>query len=81
MSVGDDARRIAVFRLHLEGPALVWYNTLSDFQKVTWKESQRQFEREFSHIMNTTMAAESGIFDSLSLGLAQPLESFYSANV
>lgn len=76
--INDDARRIAAFHLHLEGPALVWYNTLSDFQKVTWKELLRQFEREFSHLMNATMAAESAIFDSLSLGPAQPLESFHS---
>ena len=76
-TISDDARRIAAFHLHLEGPALVWYNTLSDFQKSSWTTLLRYFEREFSDV-NATMAAESAIFDSLTLGPAQPLESFYS---
>ncbi|CAC5407146.1 unnamed protein product [Mytilus coruscus] len=37
----QDKRRIAAFHLHLKGPALTWYNSLSDESKQSWQNIYR----------------------------------------
>ena len=71
---------MAAFHLHLKGPALTWFNTLSDHSKRMWASVEVEFERKFvSFANNNSMAMMEGqIFNSLKLNSGQTLEDYHS---
>ena len=75
-----DGKKVAAFHLHLEGPALTWYNALSDFSKRKWESVQVVFEEKFINFANNnTMAMmERQVFNALKLGPGQTLEDYHS---
>ena len=77
-NIFDDARRLAAFHLHLQGPALVWFNTLDKFFKASWTNLEYQFRLEYANQAEASLTAESAMFDALTLAPNQPLESFHS---
>ena len=75
-----DGKKVAAFHLHLKGPALTWYNALSDFSKRKWESVQVVFEEKFINFANNnTMAMmERQVFNALKLGPGQTLEDYHS---
>ena len=75
-----DPKKIAAFHLHLKGPALTWFNTLSDRSKQSWRAIKVLFEEKFVNFNNTSSMAmmEGQIFNSLKLTPGQKLEDFHS---
>ncbi|VDI53537.1 Hypothetical predicted protein [Mytilus galloprovincialis] len=74
-----DKRMLAAFHLHLKGPALTWYNSLSDESKSDWKSVRILFKEKYvnfcGHGANALMHSE--IFQNLSLSSGQSVEDFY----
>ncbi|VDH94560.1 Hypothetical predicted protein [Mytilus galloprovincialis] len=74
-----DKRMIAAFNLHLKGPALTWYNSLSNESKSDWKSVRILFKEKYvnfcGHGANALMHNE--IFQNLSLSSGQSVEHFY----
>jgi len=77
-NIFDDTRKLAAFHLHLQGPSLVWYNTVDKFYKASWVNLEYQFRHEYGHHAEASLTAESAMFDALTLVADQPLESFHS---
>ena len=78
-----DKRRIAAFHLHLRGPALTWFNSLSESAKSSWsaievlfKEKYVNFDWQSSRVMMTTE-----IFQSIRLSPGQSIEDYYCSLV
>ncbi|CAC5358751.1 unnamed protein product [Mytilus coruscus] len=70
---------LAAFHLHLKGPALTWYNSLSDESKSDWKSVRILFKEKYvnscGHRANALMHSE--IFQNLTLSSGQSVEDFY----
>ncbi|CAG2216978.1 unnamed protein product [Mytilus edulis] len=75
-----DGKKVAAFHLHLKGPALTWFNTLSERSKESWNAIEVLFEEKFTNFKNHSAMAmmEGQIFNTLKLGKAQQLEDFHS---
>lgn len=75
----DDKRTIAAFHLHLRGPALIWFNTLNDSNKVLWTVLQEAFQNRYisRDISDPSFIAESAIFDALTLHPTMAIETFH----
>ena len=75
-----DGRKVAAFHLHLKGPALTWFNTLSDRSKRIWSSIEAQFQEKFINFANHSSVAmmEGQVFNSLKLGYGQSIEDFHS---
>ncbi|CAG2212899.1 unnamed protein product [Mytilus edulis] len=73
-----DKRMLAAFHLHLKGPALTWYNSLSDESKSDWKSVRILLKEKYvtlcGHGANALMHSE--IFQNLTLSSGQSLEVF-----
>ncbi|CAC5422446.1 unnamed protein product [Mytilus coruscus] len=73
-----DKRMLAAFQLHLKGPALTWYNSLSDESKSDWKSVRILFKEKYvnfcGHWANALMHSE--ILQNLTLSSGQSLEDF-----
>lgn len=80
-SIGEDDRIIAAFHLHLAGPALIWYNQLTDLTKLSWNAVQGAFKERFfiTSPLDPSLIMESAVFDTLKLGPGQHIEDFHSA--
>jgi hypothetical protein len=52
-----NGKKVAAFHLHLKGPALTWFNALSDFSKQKWKSVQVLFEEKFINFANNNAMA------------------------
>lgn len=76
----NEARKIAAFHLHLQGPALVWFGQLSEFIRTSWRIVSSEFQRTYTSKspLDPTLIMESAMFNSLCLSPTQPLEDFYS---
>lgn len=76
----DDPRRIAAFHLHLKGPALTWYNSLSQTAKQKWSRISVLFDEKYVNfnVHSATVIMESELFQSMTLSQGQSLEDFYS---
>lgn len=63
----DDKRIIAAFHLHLRGPALIWFSTLNESNKVLWTVLQEAFQNRYisKDICDPSIIAESPMFDAL----------------
>ncbi|CAC5425455.1 unnamed protein product [Mytilus coruscus] len=75
-----DGKKVAAFHLHLKGPALTWFNTLSERAKESWNAFDVLFEEKFTNFKNHSAMAmmEGQIFNTLKLGKSQQLEDFHS---
>ncbi|CAC5385701.1 unnamed protein product [Mytilus coruscus] len=75
-----DGKKVAAFHLHLKGPALTWFNTLSERSKESWNAIEVLFEEKFTNFKNHSAMAmmEGQIFNTLKLGKSQQLEDFHS---
>ncbi|CAC5377558.1 unnamed protein product [Mytilus coruscus] len=62
------------------GPALTWFNTLSDRSKESWNAIKVLFEEKFTNFKNHSAMAmmEGQILNTLKLGKSQQLEDFHS---
>ncbi|CAC5399987.1 unnamed protein product [Mytilus coruscus] len=76
----QDKRRIAAFHLHLKGPALTWFNSLSDESKQSWQNIYVLFKEKYINfnLHSATVIMESELFQSLILSPGQSLEDYYS---
>ena len=75
-NIQEDQRKAAL-HLHLQGPALVWFQCLNTDQKDTFETLVTEFKRRFVSQSNPALISEAAIFDSLTLGPNQRLEDFY----
>ncbi|PJE78339.1 hypothetical protein CI610_02729 [invertebrate metagenome] len=77
--INVDSRKIAAFHLHLQGPALTWFNTLDSAHKQSWDNLLGAFKERFLTLdwQSPRMMVESTNFQGLSLISGQPLEDFY----
>lgn len=75
----DDKRIIAAFHLHLRGPALVWFSTLNESNKVLWSVLQEAFQNRYisRDICDPSIIAELAMFDALTVHSATAIETFY----
>lgn len=75
-----DGKKVAAFHLHLKGPALTWFNTVSDRSKRLWSSVEALFEEKFINFANHSSMAmmEGQLFNSLKLGPGQKIEDFHS---
>ncbi|CAC5408312.1 unnamed protein product [Mytilus coruscus] len=75
-----DKRRIAAFHLHLKGPALTWYNSLSDESKSSWIIICVLFKEKYINFswQSATVKMESEIFQNMVLSQGQSLEDYFS---
>lgn len=79
-SIFDDARRIAAFHLHLEGPAKIWYNSLDANIKRSWINLYQHFVNQYANlnVFDPAMIVEAEVFESLTLMPHQQIEDFHS---
>ncbi|CAC5382310.1 unnamed protein product [Mytilus coruscus] len=75
-----DGKKKPPFHLHLKGPALTWFNTLSERSKESWNAIEVLLEEKFTNFKNHIAMAmmEGQIFNTLKLGKSQQLEDFHS---
>lgn len=75
----DDKRIIAAFHLHLRGPALIWFITLNESNKVLWTVLQEAFQNRYisKDICDPSIIAESPMFDALTLHPTMAIETFH----
>ena len=75
----QDKRRLAAFHLHLRGPALTWFNSLSEESRENWVNVKILFKEKFinfsGHGANVLMHSE--IFQNLTLSSGQNVEDFF----
>lgn len=75
----DQKRKLAAFHLHLKGPALTWFDSLSDETRESWEDVCVLFKGKFVNFQaqgaNSLMHTE--IFQSLTLTPGQSVDDFY----
>ena len=73
----DEARKLAAFHLHLQGPALAWYNDLNP--ELDWDTVSNLFKEKYVDIgwQHPSMIVESETFQNMTLGTHQDIEDFY----
>lgn len=74
-----DKRRTAAFHLHLRGPALTWYNSLSESAKQSWASLEILFKERFVHFnwQSSTVMMTTEIFQNIKLSPGQSIEDYY----
>ncbi|CAG2243695.1 CNBP [Mytilus edulis] len=73
----DDAKILAAFHLHLQGPALTWYNGLTS--DLDWQTIKELFNAKYVKFNweNPSVVIENQLFNSLKLNPGQEIEDFY----
>ena len=72
-------RAVAAFHLHLQGPALVWFNALPSTSKLSWPPIENLFRAEYCDTLNSpALIAEEAAYNNLNLNSSQPIEEFHS---
>lgn len=73
----DHRKKLASFHLHLEGPALAWYNGLSP--DLTWTTIKRLFKEKYVTIgwEHPSVVVESETFHNMSLAPSQEIEDYF----
>lgn len=76
----DEKRRIAAFHLNLKGPALSWFNSLSEVARKSWETINVLFKEKYVNVnwQSATVIMESELFQNLSLSPGQTIEDYYS---
>ena len=74
-----DKRRTAAFHLHLRGPALTWFNSLSETAKYNWESLEILFKEKYVHFnwQSSTVMMTTEIFQNLRLSPGQSIEDYY----
>ncbi|CAC5388530.1 unnamed protein product [Mytilus coruscus] len=69
-------KTVAAFHLHLEGPALTWFNGLSP--DLSWTTVKRLFTNKYVQIswQHPSVVIESETFHNMQLGPTQEIEDF-----
>lgn len=75
----EPARKIAAFHLHLTGPAVTWFNSLSSAHKTSWRHFVTIFKVKYVNLdwNNPTVLMENEVFENLKLSPGQSLEDFH----
>lgn len=75
-SMSQDSRKVAAFHLHLRGPAVSWFNTLTD---KTWECVLTAFRTRFflNSGENPSLFLEMENFSNLTLSAGQPIEDLH----
>lgn len=70
-------KKLAAFHLHLEGPALTWFNGLSP--DLTWSTVKRLFTEKYIKIgwQHPSVVVESEAFHNMQLSPSQEIEDFF----
>ena len=73
----EEPRKLAAFHLHLQGPALTWYNGLHP--DLDWNTIRDMFVEKYATIgwHNPSVVAECENFQNVVLGASQEIEDFY----
>jgi len=73
----DIRKQLASFHLHLEGPALSWFNGLSP--DLTWRTIKRLFSEKYVTIgwEHPSVVVESETFHNMQLAPSQEIEDFF----
>ena len=68
---------LTAFHLHLQGPALTWYNTLNP--KTDWETLRDLFTDKYVNIgwQHPSVRVESETFQNMVLGPHQDIKDFY----
>ena len=77
----EDERIVAAFQLHLEGPALTWFNNVKDTERNTWDKLEPLFKKQYIDIdciTNPILLAETELFHQIKLAPQQPLEEYHA---
>ena len=71
---------MAVFHLHVFGPALIWLNALEVENKLAWFALKGAFTAQYAKygMFDPDLIAGSAVFENLRLDDAQPFEDFHS---
>ncbi|PJE77818.1 hypothetical protein CI610_03253 [invertebrate metagenome] len=80
LKADNDNRKIAAFHLHLQGPALTWFNSISDTgAKTTWECLKKLFCERFVSLdwHSPQMMLENENFQKISLQQNQPIEDYH----
>jgi len=73
----DEARKLAAFHLHLQGPALTWYSGL--VPGLTWQNVKEGFEFKYVQIgwQHPSVVIENETFQNIQLYPHQEIEDYY----
>lgn len=73
----DEGRKIAAFHLHLQGPALTWFNTIES--ELSWDNIRKLFNDKYINFgwQHPSVVVESELFQNLSLLPRQDIEDFF----
>lgn len=75
---GQNARKVAAFQLHLQGPAQTWFCCLDDDVKNDWEVLKDLFEIKYGAENNTpVLLVEAEQFNKLQLLSTQQIEDYY----
>lgn len=71
-------RRVPAFHLLLQGPALVWFNSLSTHQKCSWETVYKLFVKKYINLdlSSSTLLLGTEHFNRMLLSAGEPLEDF-----
>jgi len=74
------ARKIAAFHIHLSGPALVWFYSLTAEAKLSWDTLECVFRQKYiiKDRLDPTIMTESTLFHKIKLLPNQLLEDYHS---
>ena len=74
-------RKVAAFHLHLQGPALQWFDSLESVLKSSWDNLEPCFRKKYLELgwQSSTVMLESELFQKMSLLPGQSLEDYYSS--
>lgn len=79
--LGDEEgkRMLAAFHLHLRGPALTWFNSLTEESRSNWEYVKILFKEKFVNFSGhgASVLMHSEIFQNLSLSPGQSVEDFF----
>ena len=72
-------RKLAAFHLHLRGPALTWYNSLSEESRNSWQSVRVLFREKYINFSahGASVLMHSEIFQNLTLLPGQSIEDFF----
>lgn len=79
IKVTSTDRKCAAFHLHLQGPALSWYQRLADTVKYNWNNLRAAFLAQYNN--NRCFHIDVEKFHSLRLQPNQRIEDFYATVV
>lgn len=74
----EDGKKEAAFHLHLQGPALTWFNTVDS--NSSWKNLRAKFADKYINFswQHPSVVIESELFQNLRLLPGQHIEDYYS---